>query len=300
MPLTGLSCNIPATCDYGACLRYEVNGGTIDGLTVVNSITGYKQQYCVGMTLQNTYLYGSHFSDYGVFLAVEAATGFVANNVNVSGYPIGIRFSEEYSNQTLTGGTWNNLVNFQIPISIASGRTITITNPTFVPSNDPKHYDISWLNSFVEVFSRNINAFFAPDYVFYNGNQLFAPWQAANFVPFPTQPSGFPLLPSFLIGKTNHQLFTSYGLQMGGIIAPTTLPGGPKSNGTMGAVVTYPPAIRVCSDNPTTQLVGYQLIYRVGTGPSIYSRSLYNLHLGWNYFTIHVNGLIRELFVLAT
>ena len=299
-PLTGFSGNIAATCDYGAFLRYEVNGGTIDGLTVVNSITGYKQQYCVGMTLQNTYLYGSHFSDYGVFLAVEAATGFVANNVNVSGYPIGIRFSEEYSNQTLTGGTWNNLVNFQIPISIASGRTITITNPTFVPSNDPKHYDISWLNSFVEVFSRNINAFFAPDYVFYNGNQLFAPWQAANFVPFPTQPSGFPLLPSFLIGKTNHQLFTSYGLQMGGIIAPTTLPGGPKSNGTMGAVVTYPPAIRVCSDNPTTQLVGYQLIYRVGTGPSIYSRSLYNLHLGWNYFTIHVNGLIRELFVLAT
>jgi hypothetical protein len=299
-PLTGFSGNIADACDYGAFLRYETNGGTVDGLTVVNSVTGYKQQYCVGMTIQNFHLYGTHFSDYGVFLAVEAATGFVANNVNVSGFSVGIRFSEEYSNQTLTGGTWNNLVNFQIPISITSGRTITITNPTFVSNSDPKHYDISWITSFDEVFSRNINAFFSPDYVFYNGNQLFAPWQAPNFVPFPHQVTGFPALPSFLIGKTNRQLLASYGLQMGGILAPTALPGGPVSNGTMGAVVTYPPILRLCSDSPTNQLSGYQLIYRVNNGPSIYSRSRYNLHLGWNSFAISVNGSIRELFVFAT
>jgi hypothetical protein len=299
-PLTSFSGNIADACDYGAFLRYETNGGTIDGLTVVNSITGYKQQYCVGITLQNSYLYGTHFSDYGVFLAVEAATGFVANNVNVSGFPVGIRFSEEYSNQTLTGGTWNNTHNFEIPISIASGRTITITNPTFAPSTHPEHYDIYWLTNFDEVFSRDINTFFSPDYVFYNNNQLFAPWQAASFVPFPRQPTGFPALPTFLIGKTNQQLVASYGLQMGGILAPNPLPNGPVCNGTMGAVVTYPPILRLCSDSPTSQLTGYRLRYRVNDGPTISSRSLYNLHRGWNSFTIRVHGLIRELFVLAT
>jgi hypothetical protein len=297
-PLTGFSNNIAEAVDYGCFLRYEVNGGTIDGLTVTNSVTGYKQQYCVNITLQNSNLYGTHFSDYGIFLAVETATGFVSNNVNVSGYPVGIRMSEEYSNQTIIGGIWNNQYNIEIPDTIAPGRVITITNPTFVHSNDSHHYDIFWLNNFMAVFTRSINSFFVPDPVFYNGSQLFAPWQAANYVPFPRQPSGAPALPSFLIGKTNQQLFTQYGLAMGGILAPAPLPNGPRTNGTMSAVVTYPPVLRLCSASPTRQLTGYQLQYRVNGGSTI-TKSRTNLHLGWNTFNITVNSSPRTLFVLG-
>jgi hypothetical protein len=298
-PLTGFSNNIAEAVDYGAFLRYEVNGGTIDGLTVTNSVTGYKQQYCVGITLQNSNLYGTHYSDYGVFLAVEAATGFVANNVNVSGYQVGIRMSEEYSNQTIIGGTWDNQYNIEIPNTIQAGRVITITNPTFLHSNDSKHYDIFWLNNFMAVFTRSINAFFVPDTVFYNGNQLFAPWQAADYVPFPSQPKGAPALPAMLIGKTNQQLLDLYGLAMGGILAPASLQGGPRSNGTMSAIVTYPPVLRLCSASPTRQLSGYQLQYRVDGGKTITSKSTYTLQLGWNTFSITVNGLPRTLFVLG-
>src|SRR5207302_3969143 len=119
--------------------------------------------------------------------------------------------------------------------TIAAGRRIVITNPTFVASSDSKHNDIFWLNNFMAVFTRTINAFFVPDAVFYNGDQLFAPWQAASYIPFPTQPSGARALPAILIGKTNQQLLTLYGLAMGGILAPAALAGGPRTNGTISA-----------------------------------------------------------------
>src|SRR6516162_6099710 len=103
--------------DYGCFLRYETNGGTIDTLTVHDCTTGYKQQYCINITLQTANLYGTRSSDYGIFLPVESARGFVALNDNVSGYPVGFLLSEEYT-QTITGGTWNNEINLEIPNNI--------------------------------------------------------------------------------------------------------------------------------------------------------------------------------------
>ena len=135
--------------DYGCFLRYETNGGTIDTLTVHDCTTGYKQQYCINITLQTANLYGTRSSDYGIFLPVESARGFVALNDNVSGYPVGFLLSEEYT-QTITGGTWNNEINLEIPNNIdARGRTITITNPVFARTTIP-----STTTSFGQTHSR--------------------------------------------------------------------------------------------------------------------------------------------------
>ena len=285
--------------DYGCFLRYETNGGTIDTLTVHDCTTGYKQQYCINITLQTANLYGTRSSDYGIFLPVESARGFVALNDNVSGYPVGFLLSEEYT-QTITGGTWNNEINLEIPNNIdARGRTITITNPVFVPNNDPNHYDIFWTNTFQDVFARDINAFFAPDTVFYNGNQLYAPWQASNFVPFPSQPSGAPALPSAFIGLTNQQLMATYGLAMEGILAPAALPGAPVTNGTMGTVATYTQVVTLAAPSyKTDQLLNYVFRYRVDGGAP-QNGGTYNLIVGWNMFTFTVSGLPRTLFVLG-
>jgi hypothetical protein len=294
-PLTGFSGNLAVGCDYGAFIRYETNGGTIDNLTVSSCITGYKQQYCDGMAVQNSHLYGTRFSDYGIFLAVESASDFVARNDVVIGYSAGIRFSEEYDQQ-LVGGIWNNRHNIEIPTCFSTGRSITITNPTFVPSTNPKHYDIFWVNELKNVLTRNINTFFAPDVVLYNGQQLFAPWQSALFVPFPAEIRGVPAIPAGLIGKTNLQLLATYGICMGGTIAPPSLPGGPSTNGTIGLVVTYPTVVSLSSPWRTSTRSGYQLVYQLADG-TVITGPTYTLTTGWNMLVVTVGGVPHAFFV---
>src|SRR5262249_37316169 len=162
--------NLAESVDYGCFLRYEIGGGVIDTLTSHDCITGYKQQYCTNITLQNSNLYGTRFSDIGIFLPVEAAAGFNAVNDYVVGYPTGILCSAQYD-EAITGGPWNNHYNIRIPTSIdyVAGRSITITNPTFLPNTNPTHQDIYWENTFGTVFTRNLAAFFLPDRVLYNG-----------------------------------------------------------------------------------------------------------------------------------
>jgi hypothetical protein len=298
-PLTGFHNNLAESCDYGAFLRYETNGGTIDGLTVHDSTTGYEQEYSTGITLQNSHLYGTMFSDYGIFLPVESAQGFVASNNLISGWPVGIRFSEQY-NQALTGGTFsNNQYDIEIPDTIQAGRRITIFNPTFNPSTDPTHLQVCWLQEFFAVFTRSLNAFFVPDNVFYNGVQLYAPWQNANYVPFPQQPSGLPPLPAALIGKTNLQLYSLYGLAMGGFFAPPPLNVGLITNGTAGASANFPPAITLISPGQTSQLTGYQLQFMVGNGPVVSVPTLFNLVPGWNMLNVSIGGFPMAFFVFG-
>jgi hypothetical protein len=299
-PLAGFQNNLAESDDYGAFLRYESNGGTVDGFTAHNCITGFKEQYCAGITLRNSFLYGSPFSDYGIFLPVEAAQGFVAQNNLISGWPVGIHFSEEYS-QTLLGGTFsNNQIDIEIPNAIAAGRSITISNPTFSPSTARNHFDIFWLQEFNAVFSRSISAFFVPDIVIYNSVQLYAPWQNANYVPFAQQPSGFPLLPASLMGKTNSQLLGLYGLAMGGSLAPTSLSLGVRTNGTAGPLAAFRPNVSLASAARTDHLTGYQLQYTVANGPTITVPGSFNLIPGWNTVTILVSGGPATFIVFGT
>jgi hypothetical protein len=247
------------------------------------------------MTVQNSHLYGSRFSDYGIFLAVESASDFVARNDVVTGYPVGIRFSEEYDQQ-LIGGIWNNSHDMEIPTSFASGRSITITNPTFASTNNPKHYDIFWVNELKNALTRNINTLFAPDVVLYNGQQLFAPWQSALFVPFPAQISGAPPIPRALIGRTNLQLLAAFGICMGGAIAPPSLSGGPRTNGTIGLVVTYPTVVSLSSAWRTNTRYGYQLVYQLADG-TVITGGTHTLSVGWNIFVVLVEDVPHALFV---
>jgi hypothetical protein len=293
-PLANFTGNTAVGCEYGAFIRYETNGGVLDNLTVSNCIGGYKQQYCVGITLQNSHFYGSRFSNYGIFLAVEAASGFVAQNDTVIGYHVGIRFSEEYQ-QTLIGGTWNNQRNIEIPTAFLAGRQIVISNPTFLTNTSRNHYDVFWLNEISDVASRNINALFAPDVVLYNSLQLFAPWQSGAFVPFPRQITAHPI-PASLIGKTNLELRTAYGLTMGGVVAPAVA-SGPVTNGSVGAQVTYSTVVALNSDWHTSLQTGYVLAFSVNGGPSIQMKRSFALAPGWNMFVVTVRGLPHALFV---
>jgi hypothetical protein len=298
-PLTNFSGNVAIGCDFGAFLRYEVNGGTVNNLTVVDCITGYKQQYCAGVHIQNSHLYGSQYSDYGIVLPVESAQGFVSSNNTISGWMVGIRFSEQY-NQTLIGGSFsNNEVNLEIPNAVTTGRSITISAPTFVPSTDPGHFDIYWLQEFDAVYTRTLGAFFVADTVLYNGLQFYAPWQHPTYVPFPVQPPGEPLLPSALIGKTNQQLAALYGLVMGGTLAPSTLLPGVRTNGTAGPPAPVQTPVALVSPAQTAQLAGYSLQYAVGTSTAVTVPTPFNLTPGWNMLTVPFGRATRTFFVFG-
>jgi hypothetical protein len=225
-------------------------------------------------------------------------TGTTRND-SISGFPVGIRLSEQYAQSVIDSVFSNNHYDIEIPNAIARGRSISISNPTFTPSTDPTHLDVFWLQEFNAVFTRNIDALFVPDTVIYNGKQLFAPWQAADFVPFPEQPSGVPALPSILIGKTNQQLFALYGLAMGGALAPDPSAATLTTNGTVGDIAPGQPQVTLVSPRSTSQLKGYQLQYRVDSGPMVTYPHPVDLTLGWNAITITTNGAPSTLFVLG-
>src|SRR5262249_7660571 len=153
-------------------------------------------------------------------------------NLTVQGWAAGVHFSEQGAQQLLTGGTFNNLHNIEIPSAFSGGRSITITGVTFAPSTANGHADVFWVYEPGGLAAVDASSYLAPDTVLYNAVQLYAPWQAANFVPFPQQWKSGPPLPTQLLGLTNQQLWNTYGLAMGGAVAPAALSGGPLSNGT--------------------------------------------------------------------
>src|SRR5207248_1376408 len=95
---------------------------------------------------------------------------------------------------------------------------------------------------------RDITLFFTPDVITlgtvnFRGQQLYYDEQAADFVPFPTA-TAQSYIPAALKDKTNGDLFKTYGLAIGGIVAPsdaTTNP--PRIHGILGKASSYPPVL---------------------------------------------------------
>jgi hypothetical protein len=106
-------------------------------------------------------------------------------------------------------------------------------------------------------------------------------------------------VPSALIGLTNQQLVSNFGLAMGGILAPGRLPGGPESNGTLGTVATYLKVVTLAAESYRThRRLHYGFYFRVDGG-SAQDGGTYNLIVGWNLLRFTVSRLPRSLFVLG-
>jgi hypothetical protein len=129
----------------------------------------------------------------------------------------------------------------------------------------------------------------------YTNQQLYFTWQTASYVPFR---SGHVAswVPSALVGKTNQQIWDTYGLALGGAIAPAgaTTPAG--FYGKLGTPATYPPLVTMNSAASTTVLTGYQLIYTVN-GTQVRHPTRFNLHAGYNLITLTISGYKHTFFV---
>jgi hypothetical protein len=272
----------------------------ISGFVADNDVNGIRLRYSQHILVRDSLFLGR--GDGSNWEAVHEPDSGLNDirfvNLTVKGWLSGVRFSEQGTGLFLGGGTFANVHNVEIPSPFASNRSILISQPTFAPSTNPRHYDVFWVNEFDTVTNRDATNLFAPDHVRYNTVQLYAPWQAANFIPVTQQGTSGPSIPSELIGKTNLELWHKYGLASGGVLPTAPQSSALKTNGTVGNPAVIPPSLRLASHEYTQQLDGYQLQYSIGTSKDWTTvPTPFNLKPGWNLLTVMVSGFHRTFFV---
>jgi hypothetical protein len=166
--------------------------------------------------------------------------------------------------------TYTTYVTTKTPITTTVGGVTTTTIKTTTTStvNSRTQYDI-YLQTNYNPKLLDITTFFNPDViklgtVLFHGQQVYYYEQAADYMPFPTViapgadptkygPVAASYIPSALLNMTNQQLWDTYGLAIGGILAPATT--GPNATGTtnpkvygiLGPAATYFTSLQLLS-----------------------------------------------------
>src|SRR5262249_39710080 len=108
----------------------------------------------------------------------------------------------------------NNFIDINLSGSLDSTRSVIIDNVTF--GTDPAE---SWLSYSIATYI-GLDCLSSQGDITFDGRTLYAPQQAAAYIPFPTLAS----LPAggsaSWAGKTNRQLMDFYGVAVGGVVAP--------------------------------------------------------------------------------
>jgi hypothetical protein len=282
----------------------------IDGLTVWAAESGAEMLYSHDFSVQNSWFFSDGVKGGGtaIFEGNEGVTNTTYQNDRVEGWIVGLHVSEQ-GTHVIDGGYYNNSRSIDIPMAFSPGRNVTIQGDIQFGSQSPssnttqQQYDIYLSADFNTAISRDFSMLFAPGTILYQGQQVYFDEQAADFVPFPSQSTSGPLIPPQLIGKTNQELWTTYGLAIGGAVAPSGTTTSPRIQGILGTPASYSPAYTLTSARFTKQLTGYQLQYQpVGASKSSSTgsgSSVVNLQQGWNLVTQQINGQLQTFFVFG-
>lgn len=291
------------------------------------------------MTFQNVTLTGS--------LANPSGTGFDGNidtanlifhDVSMAGFNVGISAPAD-GGTLIEGGAFNNLTNILVAANFVSVHGLRVVNINDLPG-DPVQFTNSLKDGSGKprpqlniVLQSNFNPFAADlslilnlnqssmGRVFRNGVEIYYAEQAANFVPFNTASSkGVAAnVPQQLRNKTNQQLWTTYGLAVGGTVAPSAATASdPKITGLLGpAAANLPVVLRTSGKFVNGNLAPYLLTYQVpdpnqqlpnGTvqgskyahyaGTAFVSEKTATiLHAGWNLITRNILGQVQTFLV---
>ncbi len=207
---------------------------------------------------------------YTAFQRNDLTANFIYDHVTTSGYAVGINAPVVGVN-TIVGGTFNNLQNIAVTTTNSDTRVLNIND---AGPGDP----VNFLDSLTTVFKGNVVALkqfdiyllanwqplfdditrnFARDIVkiglvSHNGQQVYFKEQAYNYVPYPDAswvanhpndhgPVAAPWVPAALLNMTNQQLSDTYGLAIGGVVAPKNAIPDPLINGIVGPATQYAP-----------------------------------------------------------
>jgi hypothetical protein len=137
----------------------------------------------------------------------------IVENTDVEGWFTGL-FNAQQGATVVSGGYYSNSTDIYIGNAMDSSRSVVINNVTF--GTDPTE---TWVDYQIST-GTGLDCLSYAGIITFNGRRLYAPQQAAAYIPFPTLAS----LPAggsaSWAGKTNRQLMNLYGVAIGGVVAP--------------------------------------------------------------------------------
>jgi hypothetical protein len=245
---------------------------------------------------------GSGFSGNGETASVTY------NHVDVRWFSTGIYAPLKGSN-TIIAGTFQNIQSIAIFSAMDPNRLIQINDDPITGSRvtfldlpaaalgQQTQYSID-LEARFNPAQQDITQLFSPDViklgtVDFNGKQLYYVEQAANFVPFPTATAAS-YIPAALKGQTNAAIFNSFGLAIGGIMAPLdAVTNPPGIHGILGSTSTYATKLSLISAkytqfdpaNPDYLLVYSYVDPATGSPLTVQEATKTRLAAGWNLLT---------------
>lgn len=320
----------------------DVSGKNADQRNVIENFTTFGNSSGRGIftpytnltTIKNSTVMGNVNSPSGTAIARNDVTrNMVYDHVHAEGFSVGIDAPVNGVNE-IEGGFFNDVKGVLISTANSRSRVVNINGNTDASGNlDPsqpqfgtlsatalgtrRQFDIA-LSSNFNPKENDITRLFNPDViqmgtVTVNDQQLYYKQQAPDFKPFDsTSPDGVaPYVPTDLIDKTNQQLFDTYGLAIGGIVAPSgATASNPRIDGLVGPHATYLPDVQLLSKKYVNQDNGPYLLkfkYFDPTDPhagtsgyvTIKETTPTLLANGWNLVTRQILGRTRTLFVFG-
>jgi hypothetical protein len=318
----------------------DVNGKNPDQRNLIENFTtfgnasgrGIFTPYTNLTTIKNSTLTGNLNSPGGTAIARNDVTrNMVYDHIHAEGWSVGIDAPVNGAND-IKGGFFNDVKGILISTANSRSRVVNINGNTDALGNlDPSQpqfgtlsaaalgmrtqFDIA-LSSNFNPKENDITRLFNPDViqmgtVTVNDQQLYYKQQAADFKPFDSSsPDGVaPYVPAALVNQTNQQLFDTYGLAIGGIVAPAgAIASNPRIDALIGPHATYLPDLQLLSKKYVNQDNGpYLLKYKyfdptdptAGTSGYVTVKETAPTLLanGWNLVTREILGKTRTLFV---
>jgi hypothetical protein len=222
VPMSNFRNNQGYSSLVGLTVRYHLENAIHSQYSVFadsqfwNNTVGMELPYVQNTILRNLSFVQTQANTVDALQSNLVTGNIVYENLTVKGYRRGI-IAPRWGNNVIDGGTFANEYDIVIPTAALTARWLDIRNVSGTPRiitepmlNPPLHD-----NNSAELF-------FVSDIVTLNFGQfvnrrLYSILQLANFVPFPTPRAD---VNPIYVGKTNQELWNTYGYAIGGAIAP--------------------------------------------------------------------------------
>ena len=237
----------------------------IDDFNAWNVGRGMFNPYTGRTTIRNATLIGNVERPRGTAVGRNNVTNQMTyEDVHVEGWDVGIDVPVNRTT-VIRDGYFEAVQAIRISTAHDSLREVDILgDPEFVTLTDLQlrgrtQFDI-FMDGDISVKNRDIETHFTPDIVRlgtvrFNNHQAYYHKQAADFVPFPAETAP-DWMPAELIGKTNTELWTQYGIAPGGTIAPEDAVEVDRVNGLVGSRAEYQTRLQLRSAKYTNQITG--------------------------------------------
>lgn len=229
------------------------------------------------------------------------------DNVTALGWAVGI--SAPVNRTTvIDGGRFAAVRAIQIDRARDTLREVDIIgDPEFETLSERQlrgreQFDI-YMNGGFQMDNFDLETLFTPDItrlgtVRFNNHEVYYHEQAADYVPF--KEGEIPVfVPDEVVGKTNTELYSEFGLALAGAIAPDDAVEVDRINGLVGSRTEYREQLKMKSRKYTNELDGYVLQYINTAGDHVVDDTPVDLKEGWNLLTRDVDGERRTFFVFG-